>query len=502
MIYMVNSLTKSDLLDLIWSGLRVRKNKPQERNKDFSMPYNIRIVSTYPPRRCGIGTFSRDMANALKHFTGEIGYIRVAAIDNNKMSYDIPVDLVIDQYNPESWHKATADIAARARESGNPTIILLQHEYGLDPDKDGNEAKGDNFVTMAKTFSQQGLLTIVYLHTLLVNPDSHQKKILQNLADYSDGFIVTTEQAVDILESDTYKINRSKVKHIDHGIRIRTPSQSDRLTIKKEYGFENRILISTLGLRSPDKGIQYSIGAYARFLNESCTKDQKENIVYLIAGQCHPEFVKADAGRFYREYQATIEQSLKDSGLRWCEVKELGTGGFKDYNIVFYNAFLDENTLMKLYSATNIMVLPYLDMRQISSGILADTLGAGRVAIATKFTYAFELISPKMRGREGIIVDKHARGILVDPGEPSIEQIAQGMDYLVFDRDERLRMEKRAHERGHRMRWDNVAWELLQHVEFLQSKRQEAPSRGMQLTRKKASVFAEINIKLLVKRQS
>jgi len=61
------------------------------------MPYNIRIVSTYPPRRCGIGTFSRDLANALKHFTGEIGYIRVAAIDNNKMPYHIPVDLVIDQ---------------------------------------------------------------------------------------------------------------------------------------------------------------------------------------------------------------------------------------------------------------------------------------------------------------------------------------------------------------------------------------------------------------------
>ena len=92
-----------------------------------------------------------------------------------------------------------------------------------------------------------------------------------------------------------------------------------------------------------------------------------------------------------------------------------------------------------------------------------------------------------MRGREGIIVDKHARGILVDPGEPSIEQIAQGLDYLVFDRDERLRMEKRAHERGHRMRWDNVAWELLQHIEFVQSKRREAPSRGLQLTRKKTN---------------
>ena len=67
------------------------------------MPYNVRIVSTYPPRRCGIGTFSRDLANALEHFPGEVGSIRVAAIDREGLPYAIPVDLVIDQYDPQSW---------------------------------------------------------------------------------------------------------------------------------------------------------------------------------------------------------------------------------------------------------------------------------------------------------------------------------------------------------------------------------------------------------------
>ena len=57
------------------------------------MPYNIRIVSTYPPRRCGIGTFSRDLATALAHFTAEVGHIRVAAIDSHHGPYGIPVDL-------------------------------------------------------------------------------------------------------------------------------------------------------------------------------------------------------------------------------------------------------------------------------------------------------------------------------------------------------------------------------------------------------------------------
>ena len=79
------------------------------------MPYNIRIVSTYPPRRCGIGTFSRSLASALSHFTAEVGYIRIAAIDNRNGPYEIPVDLIIDQNNPKSWSDTVNHIYSRSK---------------------------------------------------------------------------------------------------------------------------------------------------------------------------------------------------------------------------------------------------------------------------------------------------------------------------------------------------------------------------------------------------
>ena len=135
------------------------------------MPYNIRIVSTYPPRRCGLGTFSRDLATAMEHLTAEVGYIRVAAIDNKHGPYGIPVDLKIDQYNPQSWIDTTQHIITRASESSNPTVVILQHEYGLDPAENGEDGRGTNFVNMAKTFQQQGVTTLVYLHTVLDEPD-------------------------------------------------------------------------------------------------------------------------------------------------------------------------------------------------------------------------------------------------------------------------------------------------------------------------------------------
>lgn len=453
------------------------------------MPYNIRIVSTYPPRKCGVGTFSRDLATALAHFTGEVGHIRIAAIDNGSGPYDIPVDLTIDQYNPQSWRDIITHISTRAEEAINPTIVVLQHEYGLDPDKDGNEGQGTNFVELAKAFTERGLTTLVYLHTVLDQPDPHQRKVLHDLAQFSDGLIVTTESAIAMLESNAYRIDPAKLKHIDHGIRMHHPSQYDRLAIKRRYGLENHFLLTTLGLLSPDKGIQYGIRAYSRFLNESCTENQRRNIVYVIAGQCHPEFIKADGGRPYQEFQDTVNKALEDFRLTSCRIKELGSADFSKYDVVFFDNFLDEATLLQFYGATNVMVLPYLNMQQISSGILADTLGSGRAAIATKFRYAMELIHSNRPCPSGVVIGRHARGILVDPGEPSIEQIARALDYLVFNPDKRLRMEKQAHQRGYQMRWDNSAWALLQYIDFVREQKEIVTGRGPRFAREKPSVL-------------
>ncbi|UCF16159.1 MAG: hypothetical protein JSW59_01610, partial [Phycisphaerales bacterium] len=402
------------------------------------MPYNIRIVSTYPPRRCGIGTFSRDLATALEHFTAEVGNIRIAAIDNGNGPYRIPVELTIDQYNPKSWADTTKHILTRAKETDYPTAVLLQHEYGLDPDDEGRDGRGTNYVKMAKAFTQDGLATLVYLHTVLEEPDAHQRKVLQDLAKYSDGLIVTTENAINILESPAYGIPHTKLKHIDHGIRMQQRTQYDRLEIKLRYGLENCFLVTTLGLLSPGKGIQYSLRAYGRFLKESCTKAQRNDIVYLIAGRCHPEFIRADGGKHYRQYEATLAEALKDADVKWCKVKELQEADFVKHDVVFLDVFLDETTLVELYCATNAMVLPYLNMQQISSGILADTLGSGRAAITTKFKYAVELLHSNKACPPGAVIGRYARGILVDPGEPSIEQIARGLDFLVFNEGKRL----------------------------------------------------------------
>lgn len=450
---------------------------------------HIRIVSTYPPRRCGLATFSRDLANALAHFIGEVGSIRISAIDKSNLPYDIPVDLVIDQYDPKSWQDGTKDIKARARERNESTAVLLQHEYGLDPDDQGNDGAGTHYVQMAQALTEGGLTTLVYLHTVLDNPDSHQATVIRDLARYSDGLIVTTESAIQILEQAPYHIDRNKLKHIDHGVRMHHRSEYDRLASKETFGLAGRFLVTTLGMLSPDKGIAHGIRAYGRFLEEACTPEQRRLMVYLIAGQCHPEFVKNENGKPYREFQQEFQEALDQSGLHACKVGSLTGVDFDACDVVFLDTFLDEVTFLQLYGATNIMLLPYLNQQQISSGILADTLGSGRVAVTTKFRYALELIHSNKRCPQGLVLGRHARSILVDPGEASVEQMAQALDILVFNRDERLAMERQAHQRGYQMRWQNTAWALLQHIEFLQDRQNHRCGRGPVFKRGKPSGY-------------
>jgi glycosyltransferase involved in cell wall biosynthesis len=197
--------------------------------------------------------------------------------------------------------------------------------------------------------------------------------------------------------------------------------------------------------------------------------------------------MRAEGGEPYREYKSLLEGALGRTGLRWCNVKNLRDVDCTEYDVVFLDTFLDEGTLLRLYAATNVMLLPYLNMQQISSGILADTLGSGRVAVSTKFKYALELIHSNRRCPPGVVIGRHARGILVDPAEA--DQIAEALDYLVFHYDRRLQIEKQAHQRGYQMRWQNSAWAILQHTEFLQEQKRVLTGRGVRFTRERPSVF-------------
>ena len=454
------------------------------------MATNIRLVSSYDIR-CGLHTFTRDLATALKNLTGEVNSVSVAANDPRPLKHYAPVDLSFDRFNPKSWDRATGQMIIRAFERSTPTTFALQHEYGLDPGvifkengtKEIVTCMGDNYVKMARKLHQNPEFNVfVYLHTVLGanNANEHQVKTLQQLAENSDGLIVTTSSAKDILCSAPYNIPEEKLEHIDHGIR---ENKADRLEAKRELGAEGIFLATQLGLRSPDKGVQYSVEGTRQFVTTKVSPEERKQYCTLIAGEVHPEFKKAKGGEDYRKYMELMSSVLnKDSGslekkLNYQITEDLSKADFINNDVIIYDNFVSEELLLTLYGATNTMLLPYLNMDQISSGILADTIGSGRIAISTKFMYAQEMLDLKNLSKG---LKKTSRGICIDYGRKSSKQICDALTILTRNKAERSRMEEMINRRGSSMSWDSCAKHFIDHDTRIRNAKQNKSGRGVE----------------------
>jgi len=394
-----------------------------------------------------------------------------------QIKYYIPVDLTIDQFNPKSWRRVASAVLERAYEKDNPTAIIMQHEYGLS----GKDATGDDYQNIAKKFNEKDIVTLVNLHTVLSQPNFHQKKVIRELSELVDGFIVPTKSAIKVLSSKTYGIDQSKLKNIDHGIRTEDISLIDQEEVKKKYKLEDVLLISTLGLRSIDKGIDYAIRGYGEMINNSFSPKSKEKkrIAYLVVGQYHPNFIE-DSPNQYKKAQDKIKKALKETRLKSIIVDNpisLKRKDVENNDVIFLESFLTESLLREFYTASDIILLPYCNREQMSSGILADSIGFGKPIVTTKFPHARELLFSGNHLKKGIIGnDLTSRGILVDlkgkyKNEPDVKQIAEGLDFLVFNEKARVQIGINARKRGFEMKWDNVTFELVKHIgSILESK--------------------------------
>lgn len=453
------------------------------------MKYDLRFIASFPPRKCGIGTFTRDSSTSLQHFTGEINSIRVAAIDKNlgEKAYHVPVDIVIKQNDPNSWIRAAAHIQARAIERPrSETIAILQHEYGLDGD---DWISGKNYVEISRRLHQADIPVITYTHTIFTNPE-HENTVrtMQEIAEYSDMVIVPAKRAIDTLSNPNgpYKINPEKIRNVDHGIRM--GEMQDRYEVKKAHNLEDIFVIETLGMKSQNKGIEFGIEGYGLFLRNSLHDSDRKRIVYIISGDYHPEFKKYEGGKSYREYEKKISESAEKYKLRikrTPNLSSLSRRDFERHDIIMEEKFLDDAEIVARYAMSNAVLIPSRNYQQISSGILADTVGSGRVAIASAFEHALDLLvdNPEETNSVRGISDPWARGIVVSlDGEkkdiPNVEQIAQGLYHTVFNEQERILMEHRARARGIEMTWTRTSARVIQCIEEVLERKRTPKGRG------------------------
>jgi hypothetical protein len=118
--------------------------------------------------------------------------------------------------------------------------------------------------------------------------------------------------------------------------------------------------------------------------------------------------------------------------------KKLGV----ESNVIFYDQFVDHDSLKAFIGAADLYITPYLNEAQITSGTLAYSFGAGKAIISTPYWHAEDLLA------EG-------RGVLVPFGDHSA--ISREVINLLSDDNRRNAMRERAYKLGREMVWSEVA---------------------------------------------
>jgi glycosyltransferase involved in cell wall biosynthesis/CBS domain-containing protein len=402
----VGLTTERRLLEIAYGQYLVRDSMPHVPVSDYDV-HRIRIayVSTYPPRECGIATYTNHLVEATSTYClHAVKPPMVVAVNERGGYYDyeIRVKCHIDANDFQSY-----DRAAQYINDSDVDVVNLQHEYGIFGGEWGD------YVTEFLQRVKKPVVTT--LHTVLEEPEPAAKKVLEGVLDNSDLVVVMAKVGIAILEQQ-YGSFADRIRFIPHGC-PNVPHLETAMT-KQGLGLKDRLVLSTFGLLSRGKGIEYAIESLPQILKEN------PETLYLIIGETHPEVRKSE-GETYRQNLLDLVESL---GL--------------EKNVRFVNRFLAENELINYLQATDIYVVPYPNREQISSGTLSYALSTGKAIVTTPFLHAEEAISS---------------GAALECAFKDPQSIAERVNLLLGDHQIHRRLSRMAYEYSRRMIWPNVA---------------------------------------------
>lgn len=371
------------------------------------------VVGTAPPTRCGLATYAMSVQQALTANGVEARILRL--LNPFEPSRPAPADVIA------TWRDGEPDGAIHAAEVANEfDRVLIQHEYGIYPGDEGN--------AIIDFLGHLDRPPVSVLHTVVAEPNPEQRRVLDALVTTSSSLVVHGVTARDRL-FDSVSIDPSRVAVIPHGATIRK---------RHSAGFDDsRPMMLTWGLIGPGKGIEHGIAAVAHL------RDMGLDVEYLVAGSTHPN-VRNRHGESYR---------LGLQGL----AERLGVADL----VHFDNRYCSWREQQEWIDAATFVLLPYDNPDQVTSGVLVESMAAGKPVIATSFAHAREL-------------EPTGALLMVDHG--SSAQIAAAMHALLTDISLRGRMETAARIEGMRCDWGVIGH---RYAELLQASDQFATVGGV-----------------------
>jgi glycosyltransferase involved in cell wall biosynthesis len=362
----------------------------------------VALIGNYTPRKCGIATFTADVAEKLAEFHPEIE-VDVYALDDPRQpqSYGGIAGTIV-------WDDPDSYAAAAKRINGSGVdAVWLQHEYGIFGGPDGE---------MVLDFVDRLAAPLILTpHTVLGEPSPRQRHILERLVVRASRIMTMSRHSRDLLV-ERYHAPATICEVVPHGAPDRPFGRQEQF--KARLGLAGRTVMMTFGLLGPGKGLECVIEALPAIVASH------PSVVYRIVGATHPNLV-ASEGEAYRERLEAL-------------AAELGVAEHIEWD----NRFLETDELLDQLEACDIYVTPYLNLQQSTSGTLSYAVALGKAVVSTPYLHARELLAD-------------GAGELVEPR--SSAAIADTVNHLLDDPARLLSLQRRAYARGRETIWPRFA---------------------------------------------
>lgn len=323
----------------------------------------VLFITSFPPRECGIATYSQDLVNALNDqfentFTASICALESATeqhIYSQRPKYILNTDV-------RNSFKKTAFYINR---DDNIKLVVMQHEFGFFAEKE--EAFRFLFNSISKPI-------VFVFHTILPASSEELRSKVQDMASIASALIVMTQHAATLLVKD-YGIAAHKITVIPHGTHLTPPA--NRNLLKQKHQLATRKVLSTFGLLGPSKSIETSLEALLSVIKK------QPNVLFLVLGKTHPTLVKHEG----EQYRTMLE----------TKVAELGIGD----HVRFVNEYLELPTLLEYLQLSDIYLFTSKDPHQAVSGTLSYAVSCGCPVISTPIPHAKEVLN----SNNGVLID-------------------------------------------------------------------------------------------------
>lgn len=387
-------------------------------------PAVIAVLGDFPPRLCGIATFTSDLTDAISRAAPDSDCF-VGAVNDRSEGYDYSSQVRFEllENDLDSYRRAADFLNFH-----NTDVLCVQHEFGIYGGPGGNH--------LLALLEEAHMPVVTTLHTVLQHPDSVQRRVMKKLAARSDRLIVMARKGAEILE-ETYQIPTAKIEVVAHGI----PDLPfvDSSHAKVQFGIEGRQVLLTFGLIGPGKGIEHVIEALPEIAK------QHPEVVYVVLGATHPHLLANEGER----YRLSLERLARDLGVK--------------RHVIFHNRFVSMDELADFIAATDIYVTPYLNEAQVTSGTLAYVFGAGKVVVSTPYWHAAELLAD-------------GRGELVPFRDP--DAIASAVTGLLDEPERMDRIRHEAYAIGRGMIWPEAGKRYLDVFRSVCNESRTSPRRA------------------------